>query len=290
MQNSATILVVDDERNACSGLAILLQDEGYQVVTAFDGREGLERVRDSSPDMVLTDMKMPEIDGLQFLQSAKNDFPELPVVVMTAYGTVETAVEAMKAGAFDYLLKPINFEELLLTVQRVLSYQELWEENVHLKSALADRASVENIIGNSPAMQSLFKQMAQVAETDVTTLLVGETGTGKELVAQAIHQGSKRKDKPLVIVNCAALSESILESELFGHEKGAFTGADRRREGRFQRANLGTIFLDEVTEVPEKVQLKLLRFLENGEIEKVGWWDRHSCLSATLAPRDSISG
>lgn len=270
MNHSPTILVVDDEKEACSGLAVLLQDEGYRILTAYNGKSGIDLAREHAPEMALVDQKMPVMDGLEFLKEARQSLPEMGVVMMTAYGRVESAVEALKLGAADYLVKPINFEELLLIIRRVLSVQNLQAENIELREALEERYSFENMVGNSSVIQALFKRVTQVANTDATILLVGETGTGKELVANAIHHCSKRKSQSMVVVNCAALSEGILESELFGHERGAFTGADRKREGRFQRAHRGTLFLDEVTEVSEKIQVKLLRFLESGEVERVG--------------------
>ncbi len=270
MNQSPTLIVIDDEREACGGLAVLLQDEGYKVLTAYNGKVGLDLAREHNPDLALVDQKMPEMNGLQFLKEARQTLPDMAVVMMTAYGTVESAVEAIKLGAADYLMKPINFEELILIIRKVLSIRDLRAENIRLREALEERYSFENMVGSSPVMQDLFKHIMQVAETDATTLLVGETGTGKELAAHAIHQRSARKSHAMIIVNCAALSEGILESELFGHEKGAFTGADRKRDGRFQRAHQGTIFLDEVTEVSEHIQVKLLRFLETGEVERVG--------------------
>jgi DNA-binding NtrC family response regulator len=264
------ILVVDDEANARNALAEILKEEGYSVDTAADGFKALARAEELGPELVLTDLKMPGMDGVKLLDKLREGTPDLPVVVMTAFGAVDTAVAAMRAGAADYLTKPLNTDELLLVVQRSLEAARLRREAAGLRAELAERYRFENIIGAAPQMQQVFKTVAQVAPSRATILLSGESGTGKELVAAAIHQRSPRARGPFVKLHCAALAESLLESELFGHERGAFTGADRRREGRFEQANGGTLFLDEVGEIPLATQVKLLRVLQEHEFERVG--------------------
>jgi DNA-binding NtrC family response regulator len=264
------ILVIDDESNARNALAEILREEGYSAETAADGFKGLSRFHEFSPDLVLTDLKMPGMDGVQLLEKIREVDPSVPVIVMTAFGAVDTAVAAMRAGAADYVTKPINTDELLLIVERSLEGGRLRREAQDLKNQLAERYRFDNIVGNSPQMQQVFKVVAQVAPSRATVLLTGESGTGKELVAAAIHHRSPRKDGPFVKLHCAALAESLLESELFGHEKGAFTGADRRREGRFERAAGGTLFLDEIGEISTSTQVKLLRVLQEHEFERVG--------------------
>ena len=264
------ILVVDDESNARNALAEILKEEGYSVETAADGFKGLSRFNDYGPDLVLTDLKMPGMDGVELLKKVREADANTAVVVMTAFGAVDTAVAAMRAGAQDYLTKPINTEELLLVIDRALEQVKLRRETKELRSQLAERYRFDNIIGSSPKMQQVFKTIAQVAPSRATVALSGESGTGKELVAAAIHHRSSRSDGPFVKLHCAALAESLLESELFGHERGAFTGADRRREGRFEQANNGTLFLDEIGEISPSTQVKLLRVLQEHEFERVG--------------------
>lgn len=264
------ILVVDDESNARNALAEILKEEGYGVETAADGFKGLSRFSDFSPDLVLTDLKMPGMDGVQLLKKVRELDGGLPVIVMTAFGAVDTAVQAMRAGAVDYLTKPINMDELLLVVERALEQNRLRREANELRSQLEERYRFDNVIGSSPKMQQVFKVVSQVAPSRATILLTGESGTGKELVAAAIHQRSTRHDGPFVKLHCAALAEGLLESELFGHERGAFTGAERRREGRFEAAHGGTLFLDEIGEISPATQVKLLRVLQEHEFERVG--------------------
>ncbi len=264
------ILVVDDESNARNALAEILKEEGYSVETAADGFKGLSRFNDFAPDIVLTDLKMPGMDGVQLLRKVREIESGLPVIVMTAFGAVDTAVQAMRAGAVDYLTKPINADELLLVVERSLEQSRLRREALELRSQLSERYRFDSVIGSAPNMQQVFKVVAQVAPSRATVLLTGESGTGKELVAAAIHHRSSRRTGPFVRLHCAALAESLLESELFGHERGAFTGADRRREGRFEQANAGTLFLDEVGEISAATQVKLLRVLQEHEFERVG--------------------
>jgi len=267
---AARILVVDDEANARTALAEILRTEGYGVETAADGFKALGRFAEFDPDLVLTDLKMPGMDGLELLRKVRETDSEIAVVLMTAFGAVETAVEAMRQGAADYLTKPLNMDELLVVLERALERRRLRRETADLRAELAGRYRFENIIGTSPEMQNVFKTVAQVAPSRATVLLTGESGTGKELVAAAIHHRSSRKEGPFIRLHCAALAESLLESELFGHERGAYTGADRRREGRFEQANGGTLFLDEISEISGSTQVKLLRVLQEREFERVG--------------------
>src|SRR4051794_5841526 len=264
------ILVVDDEANARTALAELLRDEGYAVETAGDGFKALGKIADFDPEIVLTDLKMPGMDGLELLRKLRAEDEERVVVVMTAFGAIESAVSAMKEGAADYLAKPINFTELTLVLQRELERLRLRREAGLLHARLAERYSFQNIIGSAPPMQEIFKTVAQVATARASVLITGESGTGKELIAAAIHERSPRAKGPFVKLHCAALAETILESELFGHERGSFTGAAGRREGRFFQANGGTLFLDEIGDISAAVQVKLLRFLQEHEFERVG--------------------
>jgi two-component system, NtrC family, response regulator AtoC len=264
------ILVVDDEANARTALAELLREEGYDVETAADAFKALGKLEEFAPHLVLTDLKMPGMDGIELVKRLAEGEREVAVVVMTAFGAVDTAVEAMRAGAVDYLTKPLNFDELLIVAERALERQNLRAETRMLKQRLADRHRSGNIVGDSPQMQRLFKVIDQVAPSRATVLITGESGTGKELVAEAIHQQSPRAGGPFIKLHCAALAETLLESELFGHERGAFTGALARRDGRFQLAHGGTLFLDEIGEISPSVQVKLLRFLQEREFERVG--------------------
>jgi DNA-binding NtrC family response regulator len=270
MSKSGRILVVDDEVNARTALAELLRDEGYDVETAADAFKALGKHEAFAPHVVITDLKMPGMDGLELMKKlrALDDAPA--VIVMTAFGEVTTAVEAMRAGAIDYLVKPVNFEELLVVLARVLERAKLERETRELRQRVKSRVAPENIVGGAPAMQAVFEVIDQVAPSRATVLITGESGTGKELVANAIHQRSTRADKPFIKLHCAALAESLLESELFGHEKGSFTGAMARKDGRFSLADGGTLFLDEIGEISPSVQVKLLRFLQEHEFERVG--------------------
>jgi DNA-binding NtrC family response regulator len=264
------VLVVDDEANARTALAELLREEGYAVETAADGFKALGKVAEFDPEIVLTDLKMPGMDGVELLRKLRGQDLDTCVVVMTAFGAIETAVAAMKEGAADYLTKPLNMTELTLVLGREFERVHLRRETGTLRARLAERYSFENIIGSAPAMQEVFKTVAQVATSRASVLITGESGTGKELIAAAIHQRSPRAKGPFVKLHCAALAETLLESELFGHERGSFTGAAGRREGRFFQANGGTLFLDEIGEVSPAVQVKLLRFLQEHEFERVG--------------------
>ncbi|HET8932709.1 MAG TPA: sigma-54 dependent transcriptional regulator [Polyangiales bacterium] len=264
------ILVVDDETNARNALAELLRDEGYTVDTAPDGFKALPKLEELEPDLLLTDLKMPGIDGIELMRKAQNADADLVTVVMTAYGAVDTAVMAMREGAADYITKPINFEELAIVLERALERRRLRVEAGELRNRLSQRDRIENIVGASPPMARVFETILQVAPSRASVLITGESGTGKELVAAAIHQHSQRASGPFVKLHCAALAETLLESELFGHEKGAFTGAMGRRDGRFQQADGGTLFLDEIGEISPAIQVKLLRFLQQREFERVG--------------------
>jgi len=264
------ILVVDDEVNARTALAELLRDEGYEVETAADAFKALGKYESFSPHVVVTDLKMPGMDGIELVQKIRAMEDPAAVVVMTAFGAVSSAVDAMRSGAADYLTKPLNFDELLVVLDKVLEQQALRREARQLRARVRDRVAPSNIVGNSPPMQRVFEVVDQVAPSRASVLITGESGTGKELVANAIHQRSPRTGGPFIKLHCAALAESLLESELFGHEKGSFTGAMARKEGRFEIANGGTLFLDEIGEISPSIQVKLLRFLQEHEFERVG--------------------
>lgn len=270
MKQRGRILIVDDEANARTALAELLADEGFRVETAADGFKALAKVDAFNPQLVLTDLKMPGMDGISLLTKISEREAPASVIVMTAFGAVETAVSAMRSGAVDYLVKPINFEELLLVVKRVLERDDLRREATALRERLDRKFDSSNMIGSSAEMRRVFQVVEQIAPSKASVLIEGESGTGKELVAEAIHQHSPRKNAPFVKLHCAALAESLLESELFGHERGSFTGAIARKDGRFQLADGGTLFLDEIGEISPSVQIKLLRFLQEHEFERVG--------------------
>lgn len=263
------ILVVDDDQAHRLMLATLLEEWGYRIHEALDGLEALEFIRHSPVDLVVMDMRMPRMDGIDATREIRRYNPAVPIVIMTAYSSIPSAVEALKSGAFDYLTKPLDFEALRLVMERALEHTSLKEENEGLKRQLA-RFQTHEMVGSSPAMERLMEMVALVAPTEATVLLTGESGTGKGMIARAIHAGSSRREKPLVEVNCAAIPETLIESELFGHEKGAFTGADRMRRGRFSMADGGTLLLDEIGELPLPMQAKLLRALQEGEIQRVG--------------------
>jgi len=266
----ARILVADDEASARNGLATLLRGEGFEVALAEDGLQALARVEQSAPDVLVTDLQMPGLDGIELLRRAREVTPELIVVLVTAFADVETAVRAMHEGAEHYLTKPVQVDELLLVVRRALERRKLRDEATEMRTRLAEHLSFDNIIGSSPAMQEVFDVIEQVARSKASVLITGESGTGKELVAQAIHENSPRASAPFIKLHCASLAETILESELFGHEKGSFTGAAARREGRFKQADGGTLFLDEIGEISPAIQVKLLRFLQERTFERVG--------------------
>ena len=265
-----TILIVDDEKNYLLVLEALLGSEGYEILTCDNAKESLRLIRESDLDLVITDMKMPGMNGIELLEECKKVKPHLPVIMMTAYGTIELAVEAMKKQAHDYITKPFQNEELKLTVKKALKNYRLVKENQRLSEALLDRYRYGNIIGKSKPMLEIFDSIDKVAQSKASVLLTGHSGTGKELIAKAIHYNSPRKDRPFISINCGALTETLLESELFGHERGAFTGAVAMKKGRFELADEGTLFLDEIGDMPPSLQVKLLRVLQEMEFERVG--------------------
>jgi two-component system, NtrC family, response regulator len=265
-----TILVVDDEKNYLLVLSAVLEEEGYEVLTTVSGMEAMEIQKSSDLDLVLTDMKMPGMDGIELLDQIKATDPELPVIMMTAHGTIDKAVEAMQKGAYSYILKPFDNERLILYVKRAISTYQVVKENRRLRYAVESQYRFGSIIGKSKAMRDVFETIQKVAPSNATVLIEGESGTGKELVAKSIHFNSPRRDNPFVAVNCSALAESLLESELFGHEKGAFTGAVSSKKGRFELAHGGTLFLDEIGELSPNLQVKLLRVLQEKTFERVG--------------------
>ncbi|MGD2126754.1 MAG: sigma-54 dependent transcriptional regulator [Desulfobacteraceae bacterium] len=265
-----TILIVDDEKNYLVVLEALLGPEGYEIVTADNARTALRLIEESDLDLVITDMKMPGMNGMELLEASRKIKPDVPVIMMTAYGTIEMAVEAMKKQAYDYITKPFQNEELKLTVKKALENYRLIKENRRLSEALSDRYKHGNIIGKSKPMLEIYDLIAKVAQSKASVLITGPSGTGKELIAKAIHYDSPRKERSFISVNCGALTETLLESELFGHEKGAFTGAISMKKGRFELADGGTLFLDEVGEMPPSLQVKLLRVIQEMEFERVG--------------------
>jgi DNA-binding NtrC family response regulator len=266
----ARILLVDDEASILSVLSTLLKAEGHEVIPVLGGEKAQDVIRDQEFDLMISDIRMSPVDGMQLLKLIRREKPAVAVIMITAYGSVETAVEAMKEGAFDYVTKPFKVDELLITVQRALEYRNAIAENVNLKAQLESRYRFENIIAESPAMRKVCEMIERVAPTDTTVLILGDSGTGKELVAKAIHAHSLRKTKCFLPINCAAMPEPLLESEMFGHVKGAFTGASVNKEGLFEAASGGTIFLDEIGAMPMSIQSKLLRVLQEREIRKVG--------------------
>jgi two-component system NtrC family response regulator len=265
-----TILIVDDEKNYLLVLSEVLQDEGYEVLTAQGGHEALDIQKSSDLDLILTDMKMPGMDGIELLENIKALDPDLPVIMMTAHGTVDKAVEAMQKGAYSYILKPFDNERLTIYVKKAVSLYQVVKDNRLLRETVESQYRFGNFIGKSKAIRDVFETIRKVAPSNATVLIEGESGTGKELVAKSIHFNSSRRDKPFIAVNCSALAENLLESELFGHEKGAFTGAVARKKGRFELADHGTLFLDEIGELSQNLQVKLLRVLQEKTFELVG--------------------
>jgi len=270
MSAGARLLVVDDEASIRDMLAFFFHKRGFEVLTASSFAEGVAAAGRLTPDVVLSDIKMPDGNGLDLLRKVKSDSPKVPVIMITAHTSTQDAIEAMKAGAVDYIAKPFNMEELAMIVDRALGEKNLIDENVYLKQELAAKYTFANIIGKGSRMQEIFRTIERIGKVSTTVLITGESGTGKELIARAIHYTSARKDKKFVSINCGALPETLLESELFGHERGAFTGAVKEKRGLFAEADAGTLFLDEISETTPTMQVKLLRAIQEKLIRKVG--------------------
>jgi two-component system response regulator PilR (NtrC family) len=269
-KNKGKILIVEDEKSMREVLKILLEGENYQVTPASDGLEGLSYIEKDIFDLVITDMKMPKVDGFEFLRKTKEISPNTLVIMITAFGTTETAIEAMKMGAYDYINKPFKIDEIRLIVKKAIEKKRLSEELALLREKVKTSYSLENIIGRSPKMQELFTMISRIAQSNSNVLVIGESGSGKELVATALHNLSNRRDKNFIAINCAAFPEGLLESELFGHMKGSFTGAIYNKQGLFEMADGGSVLLDEIGEMPTSLQAKLLRVIEGGTFRRVG--------------------
>jgi len=270
MKSSKRVLIIDDEPSVRRLIGHHLEKENYKILSAENGEKGLRLIEDNSPHLVLLDVKLPGIGGIEVLQNIREANPKLPIIMITAYGTVKMAVETMRMGAYDFLVKPINPDELKITVRNAIANQTLQEEVDLLKSQLEEKYEFSNIIGKSSAMQQVFKLIEKVTDSDIPVLIQGQSGIGKELVAKAIHFNGPRKEAPFMDISCAAIPETLLESELFGHEKGAFTGAVKTKEGKFELANRGTLFLDEIGEMSLSIQAKMLRVLQEKSFERVG--------------------
>ncbi|MFH1288831.1 MAG: sigma-54 dependent transcriptional regulator [bacterium] len=266
----SAILVIDDDINTVDAIMEGLTADGYDVFSAKNGKEALEKISGKEPDLILTDLMMPGMNGLKFLKMIKKLYPDITIVIITGFGSVETAVEAMREGAYDYLSKPLRMQEIRRVVGKALEQHSLVIENKSLKAELLGKSISRQVIGSSRVFKEILKVVYQIAPTRGTVLITGESGTGKEIIAEIIHYNSQRKDKPLIKINCSALPETLIESELFGHEKGAFTGAVKEKPGRFELADSGTIFLDEVGDISPHLQVKLLRVLQDGAFERVG--------------------
>ncbi|MFB3897288.1 MAG: sigma-54-dependent transcriptional regulator, partial [bacterium] len=262
MHHKASILIVDDDVEMCRLLAEILNREGYQTTTACSGREALEIIGKQGFELVISDIKMPDIDGIEVLKAVKQISPETSILMVTAFGTIESAISALKQGAYDYIAKPFRIDEIKIGVKRALDQRQLLLEHRHLQQGLKEKYRFDNIVGSSNEMVDIYKLIAKVSSTRSTVLITGESGTGKELVARAIHFNSTRSDKPFVVVNCSAIPETLIESELFGHVKGAFTGATNMRRGLIEEADGGTVFLDEIGDLPLGAQAMLLRVLQ----------------------------
>lgn len=270
MPRTPKILLIDDEPLMRISISDALKEEGYIVHETESGKEGINSSKETSYDIVITDLRLPDIGGVEVLKSCKRNSPDTQVILITAYGSVDTAVEAMKYGAYDYITKPFSMDELLLMVKRLIRFKDLEEENMMLKEQVEGRYNFSGIVGKSEKMKEIFDKVFIVAQTDSTVLILGESGTGKELVANAVHFNSQRRNEPFVKISCAALPETLLEAELFGYEKGAFTGAIKQKKGRFELANKGTLFLDEIGEISPAIQVKLLRVLQEREFDRLG--------------------
>ena len=270
MNKLINILLVDDEQPIREALLLLLKNADYRISGCGSGQEAIQHLKNEQFDIVVTDLFLPDITGIDILKKAKELSPAIEVILITGHASAETAVRAMKEGAFDYITKPLNIEELRLIITKAIEKQQILSENISLKKQLRDKYEFSNIIGSSPAMQKVFSRITKVIKTDSTVLVLGDSGTGKELIAKAIHSNGPRRDKPFIAVHCGAIPENLLESELFGHTKGAFTGAIRDKMGKFEAANHGTIFLDEIATLPMHLQIKLLRVLQEQEVERIG--------------------
>ena len=268
--SSKRILIIDDEENMLHMLKTILSKEGYEIITARNGIEGLEKIETNRFDTILCDLRMPEMDGLSFLKTVKVKNIDSTIIMMSAYGTIDLAVEAMKHGAYDYISKPFKPDEIILTLKKVEERERLRKENILLKKEIKKEFGFENIITKNDKMLQIFETIHKISDYDTSVLILGESGTGKELVAKAIHYNSKRSGKPFIAINCGAIPENLLESELFGYVKGAFTDANQNKKGLFEEANGGTLLLDEIGELPSNLQVKLLRTLQEGEVRKVG--------------------
>jgi DNA-binding NtrC family response regulator len=270
MKEQINILLIDDEEPVREALLLLLKNAGYRTSSCGSGSSAFQLLANEQFDIVITDLFLPDVNGIDILKKVKELSPAIEVILITGHASAETAVRAMKEGAFDYITKPLNFEELRVIIGKVVEKQQLLSENVYLKKQLRDKYEFSNIIGSSPAMQRVFSRITKIIKTDSTVLILGESGTGKELIAKAIHSNGPRRDKPFIAVHCGAIPENLLESELFGHTKGSFTGAIRDKMGKFEAANHGTIFLDEIATLPMHLQIKLLRVLQEQEVERIG--------------------
>ena len=266
----ANILIVDDEKAIRDSLKMVINDEGYEAETASDGAEAFQKIKEGNYDIVVSDIKMPNMDGIELLQKVSETNPSTFFIIMTAYASVQTAIDALRKGAFDYLIKPVEFEDVLFRIKKLLDYKQLFQENKFLKTQLSPAGDFENLIGKSDSMQKVFSLIERVGPTNSNVLIMGKSGTGKELVAKAIHAKSLRKDNIFLPVNCGAISENLIESELFGHKKGSFTGATDDKQGLFKVAEGGTLFLDEIGDLPLNLQVKLLRAIEDKQFLPVG--------------------
>ncbi|MEJ2055752.1 MAG: sigma-54 dependent transcriptional regulator, partial [Calditrichaceae bacterium] len=266
----ANILVVDDEQTIRDALKMVLEEEGYNTKSAADGKEALKLINETDYDIVITDLKMPEMDGMTLTRQCQQLCPQTSIIIITAHGSLESAIEALRIGAYDYILKPFDFDDVLYKIKRLIRQKELVLENQALRQEVERKYSFSNIVGQSPQMKQIFELIKKVANTKGNVLITGRSGTGKELVARAIHFNSDRSNKPFVAINCGAIVGNLMESEFFGHKKGSFTGAVRDKDGHFKMANGGTLFLDEIGDIPLHLQVKLLRAIEEGEILPVG--------------------